>query len=45
VGVGPGDGATFLAAAGLCLAMTLAGCLVPCLRALRIDPIVAIRAE
>jgi putative ABC transport system permease protein len=44
-GVAPADGATFLTAAVLCLAMTLAGCFVPCLRALRIDPIVSIRAE
>jgi predicted permease len=44
-GIAPGDGATFLIAAVLCLVMTLAGCFVPCLRALRIDPIVSIRAE
>jgi ABC-type antimicrobial peptide transport system permease subunit len=44
-GVTPGDGATFLAAAGLCFLMTLAGSLAPALRALRVDPITAIRAE
>jgi predicted permease len=44
-GVTPGDTATFLAAAGLCFLMTLAGSLVPSLRALRVDPITAIRAE
>jgi predicted permease len=45
VGVAPGDAATFLTAAGLCLLMTMAGSLVPALRALRVDPITAIRAE
>ena len=44
-GVTPGDAATFLTAAGLCFLMTLAGSLVPSLRALRVDPITAIRAE
>jgi predicted permease len=45
VGVTPGDAVTFLAAAGLCLLMTVAGSLAPSLRALRVDPIAAIRAE
>jgi len=44
-GVTPGDPATFVTAAGLCLLMTAAGSLVPSLRALRVDPIAAIRAE
>jgi predicted permease len=44
-GVTPGDAATFVTAAGLCFLMTLAGSLVPSLRALRVDPITAIRAE
>jgi predicted permease len=45
VGVPPDDAATFLAATGLALAMTLAGSLVPTLRALSVDPITAIRVE
>jgi predicted permease len=44
-GVPAGDMATFLAAAALCLLMTLAGSLVPSTRALRVDPIRVIRAE
>ncbi|HTB18846.1 MAG TPA: ABC transporter permease, partial [Bryobacteraceae bacterium] len=44
-GITPGDSTTFLAAAGLCFLMTLAGSLVPSLRALRVDAISAIRAE
>jgi ABC-type lipoprotein release transport system permease subunit len=34
---------TFAAALGLALFMTLAGCLVPALRAVRVDPTVALR--
>jgi putative ABC transport system permease protein len=45
VGVKPGDGPTFSAAVVLAAGMTLAGSLVPTIRALRIDPIKAIRAE
>jgi putative ABC transport system permease protein len=45
VGVTPGDPATFLIAAALCLLMTAAGSLVPSLRAIRVDPITALRAE
>lgn len=45
VGVKPGDGVTFLTAVALAVAMTIAGCLLPTLRALRIDPIKAIRSE
>jgi predicted permease len=44
-GVQPGDAPTFLAAAGLCLLMTILGCLFPTLRAVRVNPITAIRAE
>ena len=44
-GVKPSDFATFAAAAGLSLLMTLAGSLLPTLRAVRVDPITAIRAE
>jgi putative ABC transport system permease protein len=45
VGVTPGDPATFLIAAALCLLMTAAGSLAPSLRAIRVDPITALRAE
>jgi predicted permease len=44
-GVRPGDPTTFLTAIGLCLLMTLLGSLLPTLRAVRIDPISAIRIE
>jgi putative ABC transport system permease protein len=44
-GIPPADAATFLVAIALCFLMTLAGSLVPSLRALRVDPIAAIRAE
>jgi len=45
VGVRPGDVATFASVVGLAIVMTLAGCLMPTLRALRVDPITAIRTE
>jgi predicted permease len=45
VDVPPGDAATFLGATGLVLAMTVAGSLVPTIRALGVDPIAAIRVE
>jgi predicted permease len=45
VGVGPGDVTTYLTASGLCLLMAVAGSLVPSLRAIRVDPMEAIRAE
>jgi predicted permease len=45
IGVTPGDPTTFAAVTGLTLLMTLAGTLLPTLRALRVDPIRAIRAE
>lgn len=44
-GVQPGDPLTFSAAIGLCALMTLAGSLVPVLRAVRIAPANALRAE
>jgi putative ABC transport system permease protein len=44
-GVRPSDFATFAAAAALALLMTLAGSLLPTLRADRVDPITAIRTE
>ena len=44
-GVEPADPATILVAAGLVLVMTLAGSLVPALRAVRVSPMVALRAE
>jgi predicted permease len=44
-GVRPNDPATFLAAVALCVAMTLFGSLLPAWRAVRVDPITALRAE
>jgi predicted permease len=44
-GVQPGDLPTFLSAAALCLVMTLVGSFLPALRAVRIDPMTAIRTE
>jgi putative ABC transport system permease protein len=44
-GVAPSDPLTFLSAAGLCVFMTLVGSLAPALRAVRVDPSMAIRAE
>jgi putative ABC transport system permease protein len=45
VGVTPADPATYAAALGLTMTMAFAGTLLPTLRALRIDPLRAIRAE
>ena len=45
IGVTPLDVPTFAAVTGLTLLMTLAGTLLPTLKALRVDPIKAIRAE
>jgi predicted permease len=45
IGVTPGDVPTFAVATGLTLFMALAGTLLPTLRAMRVDPINAIRAE
>jgi putative ABC transport system permease protein len=44
-GVSPRDATTFLVAVAFALVMTLAGSLVPALRAVRVDPLSAIRAE
>jgi len=44
-GVKPDDLPTFLSAAGLCVVMTLVGSFLPALRAVRIDPMTAIRTE
>jgi len=44
-GVKPYDAATFLAATGLCLMMTMLGSLLPAWRAARVDPMTAMRLE
>jgi predicted permease len=44
-GVQPGDLVTFTSAAALSAAMTLAGCMLPALRAVHVDPLTAMRAE
>jgi predicted permease len=44
-GVHPADAATFAAAASLCVIMTLIGSLLPAIRAARVDPATAFRAE
>jgi predicted permease len=44
-GVDPADTAVFSAAIGLSLLMTLAGSLLPALRAIHVDPITATRAD
>jgi putative ABC transport system permease protein len=44
-GVSPFDGAAFGAAAAICGLTTLAGCIGPSLRAVRVDPLESIRAE
>ena len=44
-GVKPADAATLVSAVVLALVMTVAGGLAPTLRALRVDPITALRAE
>ena len=44
-GVAPADPSTVLTAVGLVLVMTLAGSLVPVLRAVRVNPLLALRAD
>lgn len=44
-GVQPGDALTFASAIALCVLMTVLGSLLPAMRAVRIDPIAAIRSE
>jgi putative ABC transport system permease protein len=44
-GVRPSDPLTMAAAAALCLATAVVGCLRPALRAARVDPLSALRAE
>ena len=44
-GVKPADAPTMIAAVGLSVLMTLVGSVMPTLRALRVDPITALRAE
>jgi ABC-type antimicrobial peptide transport system permease subunit len=44
-GVKPGDLGTFTAAVVLSMVMTLAGSLLPAIRAVRVDPTTAMRAE
>jgi ABC-type lipoprotein release transport system permease subunit len=44
-GIQPGDPATFASAVGAALLMTFAGSLLPALRAVRISPMAALKAE
>ena len=44
-GVSPIDPAVYAGAVSLAMMMTLVGCLLPALRAVRVDPIIAIRSE
>jgi len=45
VGLDPADLPTFLSVVGLCLAMTLAGSLLPAIKAVRLDPTQVMRGE
>ncbi len=44
-GLDPGDGATFASAIVLAMMLTLAGSLIPAFRAVRVNPMIAVRAE
>ena len=44
-GVSPADAPAFLAAGAVAILMTIAGCLAPSIRAVRMDPIAAIRSD
>jgi len=44
-GITPGDAVTFFAAPPILVLVALSACLVPARRALRIDPMVAIRSD
>jgi len=44
-GVKPADATTLAAAVGLSIAMAIAGSVMPTLRALRVNPLTAIRTE
>jgi ABC-type antimicrobial peptide transport system permease subunit len=44
-GISPADPTTFLAAAALMIFVTLLACYVPTRRAMRVDPMVALRYE
>jgi ABC-type antimicrobial peptide transport system permease subunit len=43
--VSPGDPLTYVVASAILLAFALLGCLVPVRRAMRVDPVVALRNE
>ena len=45
VGVAPADPSTFAVAAAVTVVMAIAGTLLPTLRAVRIDPLRALRAD
>ena len=45
VGLDPADLPTFVFVVSLCLAMTLAGCLLPAIKAVRLDPTQVMRGE
>jgi ABC-type lipoprotein release transport system permease subunit len=44
-GIEPGDTATFAAAVSLCVLMTLAGTLLPAMRAVKVAPASVFRGE
>lgn len=44
-GVSPADPSTFVTVGAVAMAVALAACLVPAARALRIDPLVALRRD